>query len=97
MHQGPAVITAVLSTLLRATVDAQIPIVLRTRRVAQAHELAAWLAASHGSGRVVIPSVTASGAIEVRLPARMVWPRPVSEGERSRHASRQSPPPPTFR
>jgi hypothetical protein len=81
MLQGPTVITAVLSTLVRATVDAQTPVVLRTRRVEQARELAQWLEQAHGSRRVVIPSATASGAIEVRLPARMTWPAPVRRGD----------------
>ncbi len=74
MYHRQAVISAVLTTLLRATVDERTPVVLRTRRADQARELALWLEAVHGSQRIVIPSQTASGQIEVRLPLRMVWP-----------------------
>jgi lauroyl/myristoyl acyltransferase len=70
-----AVVTAVLRTLLRATVDAGQPVVLRSRHQAQAEALARWLAQAHGSRRTVIASTTARAPVEVRLPARMRWPR----------------------
>ncbi len=69
-------ISAVLSTLLRATMDQGTPVVLRTRRPEQAQELARWLEQVHGSQRIVVPSVTADADIAVRLPARMRWPAP---------------------
>ncbi len=78
MYHRQAVVTAVLTTLLRATVDERTPVVLRTRHPEQARELARWLASAHGSQRVVIPSQTASGQIEVRLPLRMIWPPAVA-------------------
>jgi hypothetical protein len=72
---GPtAAVRAVLATLVRATADARVPVVLRTQSVSQARELERWLARAHGSQRVVIASATASGVIEVRLPRRLVWP-----------------------
>ena len=79
MRADDAVVTAVLSTLLRATADARTPVVLRSRRVAQARELSRWLAAAHGSARTVVLASSAAPAespaeIEVRLPARIVWP-----------------------
>jgi hypothetical protein len=70
-----AVVTAVLRTLLRATVDAHQPVVLRSRHQAQAEDLARWLAQAHGSRRTVIASITARAPVEVRLPVRMRWPR----------------------
>jgi hypothetical protein len=74
MRYSEAVVSAVLATLLRATVDAGVPVVLRTRRAAQAHDLARWLERAHGSRRTVVLSARERGLIEVRLPARMVWP-----------------------
>lgn len=68
-----------LATLARATADARIPVVLRSRRPEQARALAHWLAAVHGSDRTVIASGTAHGIIEVRLPARFPWHRVVHE------------------
>ena len=70
-----AVLTAVLRTLVRATMDAHQPVVLRSRHQAQAEALAHWLAQAHGSRRTVIASTTARAPVEVRLPARMCWPR----------------------
>ncbi len=70
-----AVLTAVLRTLLRATVDAHQPVVLRSQHQAQAEALARWLAQVHGSRRTVIASTTVRAPVEVRLPARMRWPR----------------------
>jgi len=70
-----AVLTAVLRTLVRATVDAHQPVVLRSRHHAQAEALAGWLAQAHGSRRRVIASSTARATVEVRLPAQMNWSR----------------------
>ena len=70
-----AVLTAVLRTLVRATVDAHQPVVLRSRHHAQAQALAGWLAQAHGSGRRVFASTTARAPVEVRLPAQMNWAR----------------------
>jgi hypothetical protein len=75
MRADDAVVTAVLATLLRATVDARTPVVLRSRRAAQARELSRWLAAAHGSARTVVIASAGPSVIEVRLPARLVWPR----------------------
>ncbi len=74
MSPPDAVVTAVLRTLIRATVDARVVVVLRSHRPAQAHALACWLSAVHGSRRVVVASTTARAAVSVRLPARMAWP-----------------------
>ena len=74
MQAPDAVVTAVFRTLVRATADARVPVVLRCRRPEQAQALAAWLNAAHGSGRLVIASACAPALIEVRLPARMQWP-----------------------
>ena len=71
-----AAVQAVLSTLVRATADRRIPVVLRTRRPEQARDLALWLARAHGSERTVIASHSATGLIEVRLPRRLDWPEP---------------------
>jgi hypothetical protein len=75
MRADDAVVTAVLSTLLRATADARTPVVLRTRRLRQAYELAQWLAAAHGSARTVVLAPAGPAEIVVRLPVRLVWPR----------------------
>jgi hypothetical protein len=72
--QEHAAIQAVLATLVRATADRRIPVVLRGRHPGQAQELARWLGRAHGSERTVIASETASGLIEVRLPRRLHWP-----------------------
>ena len=77
MQADDAVVTAVLKTLLRATADARTPVVLRSRRVEQARELARWLAAAHGSARTVTLAAAGPAEIVVRLPARLVWPRVV--------------------
>lgn len=74
MRSGQATITAVLSTLVRATQDERAVVILRTGRADQARELAHWLARAHGSRRCVIASATCTGDIEVRLPVRMAWP-----------------------
>jgi hypothetical protein len=80
MPPGQATISAVLATLLRATVDASTTVVLRTRRPARdralAVELAYWLEQVHGSQRNVVTSATRCGEIEVRLPRDMTWPPP---------------------
>jgi hypothetical protein len=68
------VLGAVLATLVRATADARTPVVLRTRRPAQADELARWLTRAHGSRREVIAAPHGRGPIVVRLPARIDWP-----------------------
>lgn len=73
-----AAVQAVLSTLVRATADGRIPVVLRTRRAEQARDLARWLSRAHGSDRTVIASHSESGLIEVRLPSRFDWPDPRS-------------------
>jgi len=70
-----AVLTAVLRTLVRATVDAHQPVVLRSRHHGQAEALARWLAQAHGSRRMVIASTTARAPVEVRLPVQMNWSR----------------------
>ncbi len=75
MRHGQAMISAVLSTLVRATVDARSTVVLRTRRAEHAIELARWLEQAHGSRRVVIPSTTQRGDIVVRLPTHVVLPQ----------------------
>lgn len=69
-----AILNAVLATVVRATADRRIPVVLRTRQPERARELARWLRAAHGSDRTVIASATARGLIEVRLPRRFDWP-----------------------
>ncbi len=74
MRYSEAAVTAVLATLVRATADARIPVVLRTRRASQATDLARWLERAHGGSRTVVPSVTLRGDIEVRLPRQMAWP-----------------------
>lgn len=74
METPDAVLTAVLRTLLRATVDAQQPVVLRSRHAAQAEALARWLSDAHGSRRIVIASITRRAPVEVRLPPRVTWP-----------------------
>lgn len=79
MQPGPVVISAVLTTLLRATIDEGSPVVLRTRRPEQARELEHWLSQAHGSPRTVIRSVSATSEIEVRLPVRMRWPPPTGQ------------------
>ncbi|MBC7844405.1 MAG: hypothetical protein H7099_18985 [Gemmatimonadaceae bacterium] len=76
-----AAVRAVLATLVRATADRRIPVVLRTRRPQQARDLARWLARAHGSERIVIASATAAGLIEVRLPHRLEWPDPGTHEE----------------
>jgi hypothetical protein len=73
MSPPDAALTAVLRTLVHATVDARVPVVLRSHRAAEAHALACWLTAVHGSRREVIASTTARGPVTVRLPARMSW------------------------
>ena len=82
MSSSQAVVTAVLHTLVRATVDARARIVLRTRDVARAQALGRWLAQAHGSSRTVIASPTAHADVEVRLPVRMQWPLPQSVASR---------------
>ena len=74
MRYSEAAVAAVLATLVRATADARVPVVLRTRRASQASDLACWLERAHGGARVVVPSATLRGDIEVRLPLQMVWP-----------------------
>ncbi len=74
MPVDDAVVTAVLTTLLRATADARTPVVLRSRREEQARELSRWLSAAHGSTRTVTLAMAGPAEIEVRLPARLVWP-----------------------
>ncbi len=74
MRVSDAALTAVLRTLLRATADARVPVVLRSHRPGQAEALARWLSVAHGSRRVVIASATARAPITVRLPARVAWP-----------------------
>lgn len=78
MPSSQAVVTAVLRTLVRATVDERALVVLRTRDAVRARALGGWLALAHGSSRTVIASPTARGDIEVRLPARMTWPAPIA-------------------
>ena len=78
MQANDAVVTAVLTTLLRATVDPRTPVVLHARRVDQARELARWLEAAHGSARTVMLAPAGPGVIEVRLPARLIWPTVMS-------------------
>lgn len=78
MPSNQAVVTAVLRTLVRATLDERALVVLRTRDAVRARELGGWLAMAHGSSRRVIASPTARGEIEVRLPRQMQWPLPVS-------------------
>lgn len=75
MQSDDAVVTAVLTTLLRATADPRTPVILRSRRVQQARELSRWLTAAHGSPRTVLLANKGSAEIEVKLPARLVWPR----------------------
>jgi hypothetical protein len=79
MMPSEAAIRAVLATLARATADARVPVVLRSRRPDQARDLARWLEAVHGSHRTVIASGTVRGLIEVRLPAQFRWRRAVDE------------------
>jgi hypothetical protein len=74
MRNNHAAVTAVLTTVLRATADGAMPIVLRTGRPEQAQALAGWLERMHGSRRVVVASRWASGPIQVQLPRRMRWP-----------------------
>ncbi len=74
MPNNQAALTAVLTTVLRATADGATPIVLRTGRPEQAQALAGWLERMHGSRRVVIASRWARGPIQVQLPCRMRWP-----------------------
>lgn len=76
MSFSQAVVTAVLRTLVRATVDERAHVVLRTRDTARAQALGRWLAQAHGSSRTVIASPTAHADVEVRLPVRMQWPLP---------------------
>ena len=76
MSFSQAVVTAVLRTLVRATVDERAHVVLRTRDAARAQALGCWLAQAHGSSRTVIASPTAHADVEVRLPVRMQWPLP---------------------
>ena len=76
MSSSQAVITAVLRTLVRATVDERARVVLRTRDSERARALSRWLAQAHGSSRTVIASPTAHADVEVRLPVRMQWPLP---------------------
>lgn len=71
---GRADVLAVLSTLARATADARIPVILRSRSTVQADALERWLLAVHGSRRTVIASRTLPALIEVRLPVRWMWP-----------------------
>ena len=79
MHIAPAAVHAVFATLVRATVDHRTTVVLRAPRPAQAAALARWLTAAHGSQRLVIASRHTPAEVEVRLPARLVWP-PVPRG-----------------
>jgi hypothetical protein len=78
MHATHAAVMAVLSTLVRATADPRVTVTFRTTSPGQAHELARWLAAAHGSPRRVIASGedVRSAEILVRLPRRMIWPVP---------------------
>jgi len=78
MQSSQAVVIAVLRTLVRATADERAQVVLRTRDPVRARALGGWLALAHGSSRTVLASPTARGDIEVRLPARMVWPVPIA-------------------
>ncbi len=71
MTTPDAILLAVLRTLVRATADGSAPVVLRSRRPAQAAALARWLTQVHGSRRVVIASTTARAPVVVRLPARL--------------------------
>ncbi len=91
MQAPDAVVTAVLRTLVRATTDARVPVVLRSRRAGQAQRLAAWLTAAHGSRRIVIASTRTRAQIEVRLPVQMRWPErfdgPSADGQHSPPAS----------
>lgn len=77
MPPSQAVVTAVLRTLVRATVDERALVVLRTADPVRARALGGWLALAHGSSRTVIASPIARGDVEVRLPARMTWPAPI--------------------
>lgn len=97
MQAPDAVVIAVLRTLVRATADARVPVVLRTRRPEQAQALAAWLNAAHGSGRLVIASACAPALIEVRLPARMQWPSPPGRTPAGAQASQTASRATTFR
>jgi hypothetical protein len=74
MKNNQAVVTAVLTTVLRATADPSVPVVLRPGRTGQARDLAGWLERMHGSRRVVLVSPVAGGLIRVRLPSRIRWP-----------------------
>lgn len=74
MRNNQAAVTAVLTTVLRATADAATPVVLRTVRPEQAQALAGWLERMHGSRRVVVASRWARGPIQVQLPCQMHWP-----------------------
>jgi len=74
MSPREVVVSAVLRTLLRATADRRTPVVLRSGRAAQGEALALWLGRAHGSPRNVVVSHTGPAEIEVRLPAKMVWP-----------------------
>jgi hypothetical protein len=79
-----AVIAAVLTTLLRATVDSAIPVVLRRAQAAQVQALSQWLWRAHGSRRTVIAAAALGAApITLRLPARMSWPSPALLAERA--------------
>jgi hypothetical protein len=104
MPYSQAAVSAVLSTLLRATVDDRLHVVLRTRYTAQASELAHWLSLAHGSTRTVVPSATLRGEIEVRLPRQMRWPplapewagrRPLALRESESHLSTMTSPSPS--
>jgi hypothetical protein len=75
-----AILSAVLTTLARATVDARVPVILHSRSLEQARALEHWLTAVHGSRRIVVTAAPrqrrTQTEIEVRLPARMAWPAP---------------------
>jgi hypothetical protein len=76
MEYGEATVRAVLTTLVRVTVDPRTPVLVRTRNPAQRERLAAFLAHVHGSARAVVSGGRGEGSlIEVSLPVRMWWPQ----------------------
>ncbi len=80
MRNNQAALTAVLTTVLRATADATLPVVLRTGRIDQARDLAGWLERMHGSRRRVIASRHARGPIQLSLPSQVDWPERLDAG-----------------
>lgn len=81
MSASPAVLSAVLSTLIRATADPATPIVVcgAAQDPQRLRDLARWLHRVHGAPRVVVAGRRgATGVITVCLPALDAWPDPAT-------------------